>query len=171
MRDQMSDQHGVTTYTQWPDTADGTIEEGVRVWVVDTEAVPGVYDDETGEEITPPVPEEGHWGFDVTVRAMTEAEVAEWHARQPPPPPLVPDEERLTEDRLNAFVALLYEDSVKMQYIMGNVAQGRPLDVGLLMEADAFAVSKLASRADDRAALDEMTIARLARAEAARREP
>lgn len=65
-------------YVQWPDTADGLI-------------------DDNG-----------------TVRPMTEAEVAEWHARNPPPP-LVPPDERYDEDTLQATVRLLSRQVAALQ--------------------------------------------------------
>lgn len=51
---------------------------------------------------------------DGSVRAMTADEVAEWHARNPPPP-LVDPADRLDDDRLNASIALITQDMLTMR--------------------------------------------------------
>lgn len=71
-------------YKQWPDSADGDIELGERIWVVDIPGVLGQWDDD-GNVIVEPVAEEGHWEMRVTSRPMTDDERAEWHVRNPGP--------------------------------------------------------------------------------------
>jgi hypothetical protein len=64
----------------WPGTVDGDIEEKRNIWVVDTPAVDGVYD-EDGNEITAPVAEVGHYEMVVTTRPLTADEQAQLQAR------------------------------------------------------------------------------------------
>ena len=49
-----------------------------------------------------------------TVRPMTEAEVAEWHARNPPAP-LVAPEDFIPEDEVQASIAALTEDIITLR--------------------------------------------------------
>ena len=102
-----------------------------------------------------------------TVRPMTEAEVAEWHRRNPPAP-LVDPAERPDEDEVAASIALLTEDSVGYRAVVGLLlAKGivTQAEVGAAM---AKATERLVVLADNPEARRAMMAQRLANAEALR---
>ena len=167
-RDEIFAADGVElSYLQWPSSPAGDIEEGHRTGVDDVEAVPGELDEETGETITEPVAEVGHFEMAVTTRAMTAAEVEQWHIRNPPPP-LIEPEARPDEDTMAASVALLTEDSVGYRALLTLIVQALQIPAEHVAAAQAAATERLVALADDPELRRAMMAERIARAEAAR---
>ena len=92
-----------------------------------------------------------------TVRPMTEAEVAEWHARNPPPP-LVPEADRIDDDHQQAALMLLAEDAALAVVLLERLAAAGGLDVEA---ARAEARAAMAALSADPALRDEMIRDRL----------
>lgn len=96
-------------------------------------------------------------GVIVEQRPMTEAEVAEWHARNPPPP-LVPDADRIDDDHTQAALMLLAEDAALAVVLLERLAAAGGLDVEA---ARAEARAAMATLSADPALRDDLIRARL----------
>lgn len=103
-----------------------------------------------------------------TIRKMTDAEVAEWHARQPPPPPLIDPAQWPDDDERIATDALLTEDSIQYRAVVELLVAKGIISSAEVAAAQAAATERLLTLTDQPGVRRAMMADRIARAEAAR---